>query len=139
VKKKVVMTLLVILALLILGIITEASMTYTSKTEFCINCHVMKGQHERWQRSSHSEWAGCSDCHVPHNNLPRKLVLKARDGLRDVYVFTLGEVPENIEISKSSTKTVKQNCLSCHEDLMSGVNTEGRVCWDCHRDLPHGF
>jgi cytochrome c nitrite reductase small subunit len=32
-----------------------------------------------------------------------------------------------------------QNCVRCHERLVSGIHNEGRKCWDCHRSLPHGY
>ncbi|NLW24171.1 MAG: cytochrome c nitrite reductase small subunit [Clostridia bacterium] len=137
-KKFLIFILLLTFLLGVIGI-TEGAMTYTSRSEFCVSCHVMEGQYERWQNSSHIQWAGCSDCHVPHDNYVNMMMTKALDGMGHVYAFTIEGKLEDIKIKERSAKVVNDNCLRCHEDLMQGINTEGRNCWDCHRGLPHGF
>lgn len=127
-----------LIAVLLLTGGTKALLAYTDRPEYCLSCHVMEQSYETWFHSSHREWATCSDCHVPHQNLAAKLTGKAIDGMRDLYIFYTNQVPEPIRLSARGGRTVKENCLRCHGTLMENVNTENRNCWDCHRSVPHG-
>ncbi|AEG16277.1 cytochrome c nitrate reductase, small subunit [Desulfofundulus kuznetsovii DSM 6115] len=129
--------LLVMVVLLTAG--TKAVVSYTDRPEFCISCHVMEPQYETWFHSSHRQWASCSDCHVPHQNLAAKLVGKGIDGTRDFYLFYTNQVPDPIHLSDRGGRIVRENCLRCHGDLMENViDREDRDCWECHRSVPHG-
>ncbi|ACX52973.1 cytochrome c nitrate reductase, small subunit [Ammonifex degensii KC4] len=129
----------VALAAAVLAAGTKAAVSYTDRPEFCISCHVMEPQYETWFHSSHRQWASCSDCHVPHQNLPAKLVGKAIDGTRDFYLFYTNQVPDPIRLGARGARIVRENCLRCHGDLMERViDREDRNCWDCHRSVPHG-
>src|SRR5688572_30840100 len=55
--------------------------------EACVNCHVMRGVYDSWQKSSHHAAAVCNDCHVPHD-LAGKYWTKAEHGLRHSWGFT---------------------------------------------------
>ena len=144
---------------LILGVIVGLSLyiyrisnavSYLSDNpETCINCHVMNPQYATWNHSSHREAANCNDCHVPHNNILNKYYFKAKDGLRHASVFTMRNEPQVIYIKDEGKKVVQQNCIRCHEQLVT--NNSGiirfeasrhfrmeRSCVDCHREIPHG-
>ncbi len=51
----------------------------------CVNCHVMFPEYATWERGSHGRVANCNDCHVPQDNVLRKYLFKAQDGLRHAY------------------------------------------------------
>ncbi|MCK9290539.1 MAG: cytochrome c nitrite reductase small subunit [Bacteroidales bacterium] len=139
----------------IAGLIAYAA--YSSKAvsylsdapETCVNCHIMAPQYASWQHSSHREYANCNDCHVPQDNIFRTYYFKAMDGARHATVFTLRLEPQNIFIKKAGIGVVQENCIRCHEQLITDarllVQTEtyhhqftDRLCWDCHREVPHG-
>lgn len=124
--------------------------TYLSdEPSACINCHIMTPYYQSWQHSSHSQWANCNDCHVPHTNIASKYAFKAMDGLYHAAVFTLRAEPLVIRPRDASSGVIMENCIRCHTQL----NTEfvktgmiefaqvkegaGKACWDCHRNVPH--
>ena len=115
----------------------------------CINCHVMYTQYASWTHSSHREVATCNDCHVPHDNLVRKYLFKAMDGMRHATIFTARGEPQVIRIKQAGANVVQENCIRCHRDLVEMVGAievtadgheqgDGARCWDCHRETPHG-
>ena len=113
----------------------------------CINCHVMIPQFATWQNSSHARVASCNDCHVPQDNVFRKYLFKAKDGLRHSYVFTFRLEPQVIRATKMAKEAIQENCLRCHGNLVHSVSLEqtgsmdpsdALLCWDCHRQTPHG-
>ena len=115
----------------------------------CMNCHIMAPQYATWVHSSHRERAHCNDCHVPHNNFINKYYFKAKDGLRHATIFTLRNEPQVIFIREEGKEVVQQNCIRCHEDLITHEKVlaytpefhrarSERECWECHRETPHG-
>lgn len=116
----------------------------------CINCHVMNSQYASWFHSSHREKASCNDCHVPQDNILNKYFFKAKDGLRHATMFTLRMEPQVITIKDEGAEVVQDNCIRCHNDLITDnkilsktktfdhFRTDGRKCWECHREVPHG-
>lgn len=109
----------------------------------------MVPQFATWNHSSHREKASCNDCHVPHNNVFSHYYFKAKDGLRHATIFTLRAEPQVIHIKEEGIGVVQQNCLRCHEQLLTGAEheinnnafhseREERLCWECHRETPHG-
>lgn len=129
--------------------ISNASSYLSDAPETCINCHVMNPQYATWSHSAHREVAGCNDCHVPHNNVFNKYLFKAKDGMRHATMFTLRKEPQVIFIKEAGKEVVQQNCIRCHEKLVTdnaGIarfessrhfRTE-RSCVECHRETPHG-
>ncbi|MCD4695643.1 MAG: cytochrome c nitrite reductase small subunit [Bacteroidales bacterium] len=129
--------------------ISNAVSYMSDAPETCINCHVMNPQYASWNHSSHREVANCNDCHVPHNNIVNKYFFKAKDGLRHATMFTLRKEPQVIHIKEEGKKVVQDNCIRCHEDLVtnnSGIARfehskqyrQERSCVECHREMPHG-
>ena len=115
----------------------------------CVNCHVMSSFYATYFHSSHRNAATCNDCHVPQDNVFKKYMFKAKDGLYHASVFTMGKTPQVIRIRDAGTEVVQQNCQRCHFELNNNVGTtcitladrnngEGKLCWDCHREVPHG-
>ena len=115
----------------------------------CMNCHIMAPQYATWSHSAHREKTNCNDCHVPHNNVINKYYFKAKDGIRHATMFTLRREPQVIFIKEAGKEVVQDNCIRCHQDLLSDEKVmnltmayqhqrTGRPCWECHRETPHG-
>ena len=130
--------------------ISNAVSYMSDDPETCINCHVMNTQYASWAKSSHREKASCNDCHVPHDSFANKYYFKAKDGLRHATMFTLRKEPQVIVIKDEGSEVVQDNCIRCHNDLITDnrvlaktrefdhYRTDGRKCWECHREVPHG-
>jgi cytochrome c nitrite reductase small subunit len=129
--------------------ISNAGSYLSDDPRACINCHVMNPQYLTWQHSSHREVAHCNDCHVPQDNAVNKYYFKAKDGLYHSSVFTMRAEPQVIQIKKAGQEVVQQNCIRCHNELLSDVDMNtindrfshhrtDRKCWECHRHVPHG-
>jgi cytochrome c nitrite reductase small subunit len=129
--------------------ISNAPSYLSDNPETCVNCHIMAPQFATWSHSAHREVAHCNDCHVPHNNVFNKFYFKAMDGLRHATIFTLRNEPQVIFIRSAGKRVVQQNCVRCHEFLISPdkylskenvfhSTKEGRSCIECHIETPHG-
>ncbi len=109
----------------------------------CVNCHIMREQFDSWQKSSHHAVAVCNDCHVPHDLLG-KYYTKAEHGFRHSWGFTFQDFHEPIQIKESSLKAVQDNCLRCHNALVSEISHYSAVegdrtnCIRCHVSVGHG-
>jgi cytochrome c nitrite reductase small subunit len=127
----------------------NATSYLSDKPEACINCHVMTSYFATWERGSHGRITVCNDCHVPQDNILKKYLFKASDGLRHSYVFTFRLEPQVIRIKEAGRNAVQQNCIRCHSNVIHPISIrsisnqkiqeygEG-YCWDCHREVPHG-
>jgi cytochrome c nitrite reductase small subunit len=144
-----ILTLILMITAVYLFFTSRAVSYLSDDPETCINCHVMTPQYITWSHGSHREVAVCNDCHVPHNNVVNKYFFKAKDGLRHATVFTLRNEPQVIFIKEDGKNVVQNNCIRCHEylitdDKLNAFNMEThhsrqqRICWDCHRETPHG-
>lgn len=129
--------------------ISNAASYLSDNPETCINCHVMGPQYATWSHSAHREVTNCNDCHVPHDNVVSKYFFKAKDGLRHATMFTLRKEPQVIFIKEAGKEVVQQNCIRCHEKLVTenaGIARFDasrhyrmeRSCVECHRETPHG-
>jgi cytochrome c nitrite reductase small subunit len=115
----------------------------------CVNCHVMYPEFATWEKGSHGRVTNCNDCHVPQDNVIRKYLFKASDGLRHASMFTFRMEPQVIRIKDAGREVVQENCIRCHANFLHPValraigaksihEDSDRVCWDCHRETPHG-
>lgn len=104
--------------------------------EFCSSCHVMEAQYEAWFHEGAHRRVKCVDCHLPHQNLALHYTWKTIDGMKDVYVFYSGRVPDPIELSGRGQKVLQKNCIRCHGETVAKIDNE-RNCWECHRRLSH--
>lgn len=108
----------------------------------CMNCHVMREHYESWTRSSHRMAATCNDCHIPHE-FPMKYIAKAQNGWNHSKAFTLQNYPDPIRITSSNLQNLQQNCLHCHDTMVSqiaghsGIRGGAVSCTDCHRSVGH--
>lgn len=129
--------------------ISKAFSYLSDDPETCMNCHVMAPQYATWSHSAHRETATCVDCHVPHDSLARKYFFKGKDGLRHSAIFTMRKEPQVIRILEEGIHVVQENCLRCHETLLTDSKVlpltrtfhharQDRLCWECHRETPHG-
>jgi len=115
----------------------------------CVNCHIMSAAYQSWDRSSHSKWTNCKDCHVPHDSKLSGLWFEAKDGLHHAAVFIEGGEPPAPRPVPASAKVIQENCVRCHTQLTTAVVRAGKAtpndiqhgreqaCWDCHRHVPH--
>ena len=109
----------------------------TEAPEFCASCHVMIPQYEAWFHSGKHRNVECIECHLPNNNPVEHFIWKGIDGTKDLILFFTGNVPEKIHASEHAKRTIKANCIRCHEGMVALINTEDRDCWECHREVMH--
>lgn len=108
----------------------------------CVNCHVMQDPYDSWITSSHHAVATCNDCHIPHT-FPAKYLAKMRNGWNHSKAFTLQNFPEPIRISRKNLKVLEDNCIHCHQTLVSEIMGHQRVeegsqrCTECHSSVGH--
>jgi cytochrome c nitrite reductase small subunit len=111
-------------------------MARTETPDFCVSCHVMESQYEAWFHTGAHRSIKCIDCHLPHDNIGNYYTWKSIDGMKDMFIFYSGNVPETITISSHGERTVLSNCNRCHEAAVEKIDNS-RNCWDCHRWLRH--
>jgi cytochrome c nitrite reductase small subunit len=131
-----------LIAVMGVGMYTTEFTTYLGNNPTtCNNCHVMDAAYEGWFHGSHSAWTTCSDCHTPHDFIPKYLV-KAQSGYHHVTAFSFGNIPNAIRAKEESRQVVQENCVRCHQDaveeIMAGSMTFERYCFECHRTVAHG-
>jgi cytochrome c nitrite reductase small subunit len=113
----------------------------------CVNCHIMQGEYDSWQKSSHHAVAVCVDCHLPHSFIP-KYIAKSENGWRHGKLFTTGGFVEPIEVQPEGRKILEANCVYCHESLTAEMRSHGDpgtpppdeqvACTHCHSGVGHG-
>jgi len=122
--------------------VTDAPAYGGSAPETCANCHVMDSQYENWYHAPHENFTECVDCHLPHDNVVVYYLEKGRQGAKDVYAFSTGNIPVQIRASEKTKGIIQSNCLRCHaqtvESIVMGVQPFDRYCWECHRTVSHG-
>ena len=94
--------------------VTDAPAYGGSAPETCANCHAMDSQYENWYHAPHEKVTECVDCHLPHENVVAYYLEKGRQGAKDVYAFTTGNIPVAIRASERSKSIIQSNCLRCH-------------------------
>lgn len=115
----------------------------------CVNCHVMQSQYDGWLHASHHANAVCNDCHVPHDSLAHKYLVKAEHGYRHSKGFTFNDFHEPIQMKASSRRVVVDNCLRCHAGIAADTSVhtlspagepvaESADCLHCHARVGHG-
>jgi len=103
---------------------------------FCASCHVMEEEHAAWSHAGAHRRLRCVDCHLPEGNPIVHYTWKGIDGMKDVISFNTGMVPDRIVLSEHGTEVVQKNCIRCHQQTVSHMDTTRR-CWFCHRQLSH--
>lgn len=124
--------------------VTDAPAYGGSAPETCANCHVMDSQYENWYHAPHEKWTECVDCHLPHENFASYYLEKGRQGAKDVFAFTTGNIPVAIRASEKTKGIIQDNCIRCHEETVESIvmgparQPFDRYCWECHRNVSHG-
>jgi cytochrome c nitrite reductase small subunit len=138
----VIAVLATVIALGFFAFVTDAPAYAGSAPETCNNCHTMDSQYENWVHAPHENWAKCTDCHLPHENVVAYYLEKGRQGMKDTYAFTTGNIPVAIRASARTQAIIQENCIRCHEEkvenVIMGAQPFDRNCWDCHRTVAHG-
>ncbi|AGC50432.1 NapC/NirT family cytochrome c [Lawsonia intracellularis] len=125
----------------ILGIIVIVGINWgmkvTDSRPFCASCHIMEQAAVTNKLSIHANLS-CNDCHAPHE-LWRKIPFKAKEGIRDFYMNTIGNAQLPIIPGTETKEVVNENCKACHAiSNMTVSSTEAKpYCVDCHRDMKH--
>jgi cytochrome c nitrite reductase small subunit len=112
----------------------------TNDPAACANCHVMQGQFDAWQKSSHHSVAVCNDCHVPMDSFFGKWWVKSTNGWHHSSAFTTGDYPDTIRAKERSREVVESQCRRCHADIAETVDGHGagvRACVPCHDSVGH--
>ena len=145
-------TLLTVLAILFgslagLGAFTfryaEGLSYFSTDPRACKNCHVMNDQFASWTRGPHHAAAGCVDCHLPHEFIPKYLA-KANNGYWHSKGFTFMDFHEPIMITPRNARMLQDNCVRCHGDFVheilkgSSGASDTTQCVHCHRGAGHG-
>jgi nitrate/TMAO reductase-like tetraheme cytochrome c subunit len=154
-----------------LGAMALGSMNFvlhaTSSTEFCYTCHSHDAFiRPEYEASSHfvntaGVRAGCSDCHLPHDNWFQLVWTKAVVSL-DIIPELMGKLDtaekyesHRAEMAESVWRQFKGNdskfCRSCHSVEAMDLESQGRstarrhtraaergeTCIDCHYGIVH--
>lgn len=121
----------------------EGASYLSNDPKACVNCHIMREQYDGWQKASHHAVATCNDCHVPHEFL-LKYLAKMENGFWHSKGFTLQDFHEPIRIKPKNRAILQENCVLCHEGLVSEIATHPGNdqhmldCVHCHSSVGHG-
>ena len=99
--------------LMMMGVVTTGAAVYTSRSQFCISCHIMEPYYVSWQESSHRDVA-CIKCHFPPGAAEK--VRGKMLGLVQLLKYVTASAGPRLsaEISDAS-------CLRCHDTrLLAG-------------------
>jgi len=109
----------------------------TTDPAACANCHVMSQHYDAWLKSSHRLAATCNDCHTPHDFLG-KYYVKAENGFRHSFAFTMGGFHEPIQITPRNRSVTERACRGCHQEIVHAIETADSLsCIRCHSSVGH--
>jgi nitrate/TMAO reductase-like tetraheme cytochrome c subunit len=141
----------------------------TSSTEFCFACHShQQFIRPEYEASSHFKnavgvRAGCSDCHLPHDNWFELMYTKAlvstdvfrelagKIGTREKYEAHRGEMAQ--KVWKQLLANDSRFCRGCHSFAAMSLEAQGgmparahkkamqsgQTCVQCHRGIVHAL
>lgn len=143
----------------------DTTLHATSTDAFCTSCHEMQIPLAQLERTSHFNnatgvSATCSDCHVPHEFLPK--MKRKIEAAREVWGSITGviDTPEKYAAHAPAMKARElarlrandsQECRNCHdaERMLSVIQTsraqrfhralasDSKTCIDCHAGIAH--
>jgi cytochrome c-type protein NapC len=144
-----------VLPILLTWVGTSVHLEHSKSTSFCLSCHVMEpyGRSLRIDDPSHipafhfqnnlaPRDEACFTCHTTYTmfgNVGAKL-----KGMRHVYIYYLGTVPEKIELYEPFQN---RECLHCHngarsfeeqefhQDIRAELASNETSCLECHSDI----
>lgn len=146
-----------VLPVLVTGLGAAAHLENSKTTEFCLSCHVMEPygtslqiDDEGYVAANHfqnNRIPGDKACFTCHTTYTMYGDLQAKiQGLKHLYVYYLGTVPEQLELYQPYRN---RECLSCHggarsfeeDELHADIRTELASdeisCLECHEPV-HG-
>lgn len=126
----------------VLGVVVLAGTSYvvgmTDQRPFCATCHLMEPEAITHKLSTHAN-ISCNECHLPQGAFVGHYVYKARTGINDVYVNTMGAPDLPITTTADMKEIIDANCRRCHANTNLNVASMDAkpYCTDCHRNVPH--
>jgi len=148
---------------IVLSFTTYIGVETTANAAFCGSCHTMRpfvasyGLVVHGGNNPFGFRARCTDCHLPHDNLPHYLAAKAETGLNDVWVESFGDAAKIDWAQKAKDPdryVYDSGCLKCHGNLRRETlsnpraflphrayfaGTTTRTCVDCHSNVGHKY
>jgi nitrate/TMAO reductase-like tetraheme cytochrome c subunit len=144
-----------IMPVLVTWVGTSQQLEHSKSTSFCLSCHVM----EPYGQSLHIDDASyipafhyqnnlvprgetCYTCHTTYTMFGG--VNAKLQGMRHVYIYYLGTVPEKIELYQPFQN---RECLHCHDgmrkfeeqefhvDIRAELASNETSCLECHSDV----
>lgn len=136
----------------------------TSDSDFCVSCHEMTPMVLAYKSDVHGGnnakgvKARCVDCHIPHDNLAKYVLTKAKNGIVEGYIHFTKNVDEINwhEKRKNRGNFVYDNgCMSCHSKILNNTlssfkaqqmhehyvklkdTKEALACANCHIEVGH--
>jgi predicted CXXCH cytochrome family protein len=112
------LTLLRLLAVLgvvlvVLALMTSGAAQYTSRSEFCVSCHIMEPYYVSWQESTHHDVA-CIKCHFPPGAAEK--VRGKMQGLVQLLKYVTATAAPRLV-----AEIPDESCLRCHDTrLLAG-------------------
>ncbi len=108
----------------------------------CGQCHAMTPYLKAWEKGSHTAFAGCNDCHAPHDSIVAKYINKGENGFWHSLKFTTGDYPTNIQIRPHNAAVVEAACRYCHGNFTNDIEmtrSDGELvsCVFCHPNVGH--
>jgi cytochrome c-type protein NapC len=151
----------------VIGVIAfDTTMHATNTEEFCTSCHEMEANpYAQLQKTSHFSnamgvSAQCSDCHVPHEFVPK--MIRKIEASREVWGKMMGIIntPEKYAAHAPKMKAREiarlrandsQECRNCHQvermlmaqqsskaqEYHRAMKSNGKTCIDCHTGIAH--
>ena len=144
----------------------NTSMTAMNSDEFCLSCHEMRDNvYQEYIETAHFSnrsgfKVGCSDCHVPHEFVPK--MIRKIQASKELYGKVLGiiDTPQKfnehrLAMAQNEWKRMKasnsQECRNCHnmnnmdfsvqKSVAAQMHREaidlGKTCIDCHKGIAH--
>ncbi len=144
-----------------ISFITYTGVEKTAGENFCSSCHTMKPMVASYSLDVHGGnnqygfKAQCTDCHLPHNNLPNYLFVKAKTGMNDVITETFSNTDKidwSAKLKEPNHFVYDSGCLKCHSNLEDQTlsnqraflahrayfaKTTSQTCVDCHSNVGH--
>uniref|UniRef100_A0A7C4JQ74 Cytochrome c nitrite reductase small subunit n=1 Tax=Thermodesulfobacterium geofontis TaxID=1295609 RepID=A0A7C4JQ74_9BACT len=127
----------VLFILLISVLLSSKIIAKTNTPEYCASCHVMQEEYLSLIKGGLHNSLKCVDCHLPNDSKVNFYFWKTVEGGKELIIFYSGRVSDPIKASTHAKKIIQQNCIRCHEGMVSRITISDRKCWDCHRRISH--
>ncbi|MBN2410931.1 SUMF1/EgtB/PvdO family nonheme iron enzyme [candidate division KSB1 bacterium] len=150
-----------ILAGIVLTVLFNVGIKYSSSDKFCESCHVHPHSTLSWKKSGHFDnksgvTVHCIECHLPPSGNYKYYTEKARLGAQDAYGKLFKDISkinwdEKSTLNHAGSYTYDESCIHCHENLFPiGLSKKGEdahlyytrktdeiLCINCHLYTGH--